>query len=835
MGVCQTPTYLHVPSPHGSKVSLARWAVQEAHQLGYEGVVIPIGTDEIQDPTKTDWSGFTQTVNDALANGLHVHLRLLQNVPVLAYQNGAPMGPSVWVTRYNKGVSWQKPFRPPLSVCPYIAQLIWQPATDILYKSCLAHNLNPTKYASEELANEPGIGGAGGPYAGSSFETASWPAGAEGTIEPYFWTMLRSLRYSFTARGIPTYAVTLEGEAGSVGQTELNCVVGADAERVSQGCTGWGFNRYATVPSSNPEYAASTWTLRANAQITRMRLNPLIGNKPLFLTEFGMQNSASLMPSFGFQPPTGAPLHQQLAQTPGTIQNAMFQIDGQIPWQSQSDRQAVLSYLFDLGTNHGNLSTPQITQQQLQNTLNSLQKPNGINQFRHWYQSFQQQQPDPRSQPLPPTPWDNNPITPGSAQPPSNRKQDVANINTLIQKIHNAQGSLVGKPASEQASGRQYIQQLQQQLSGAYMAIGYNSDSTPIRVGSDQYNAMIQKAADLKRKADILLARNPDDVNGKHMLYQSQQIMSPILGTVPPAATYMVTQDMRDAYRQWLQQQVEKPYRDMTMQQKWGSQVPDNLDGNIPPAAIRTGWWFEGPQGVPQSILSSPDPEKAVANYPMTDQEVAQWAQAHQNDLTDEGNQNFGSFFGEHTDILAPVEHAIGGLAAHATDTLGSLVNGSPSGWFTNDPEARDAQKSAITHVLQIVGATVDPETIGGILDSTDILKHGAFALSLVQDPIGTVNQYKDQIADLVTSPFNRNLPPSQRVAKAIDLLGSVYDVAHSAQENGEDMGDESVAKILEQQYHFSSDEAAMGAKAFSPSPQPDQYIRAWDNRRWTA
>ena len=107
--------------------------------------------------------------------------------------------------------------------------------------------------------------------------------------------MLRSLRYSYSARGIPTYAVTLEGEAGSIGQTELDCVIGPDALRVSQGCTGWGFNRYATVPCSSPYLEATSWTNRALVQIARMRLNPLIGSKPLFNTEFGMKNSSALI------------------------------------------------------------------------------------------------------------------------------------------------------------------------------------------------------------------------------------------------------------------------------------------------------------------------------------------------------------------------------------------------------------------------------------------------------------------------------------------------------------------------------------------------------------
>src|SRR5580765_2151076 len=81
----QNASYLHIPSPRGTRVAAARWAVKEAHLLGYEGVVIPVGTDQIQDPLKTDWSGFIATVNDALDDGLRVHLRLLQNVPVRAY------------------------------------------------------------------------------------------------------------------------------------------------------------------------------------------------------------------------------------------------------------------------------------------------------------------------------------------------------------------------------------------------------------------------------------------------------------------------------------------------------------------------------------------------------------------------------------------------------------------------------------------------------------------------------------------------------------------------------------------------------------------------------
>jgi hypothetical protein len=273
---------------------MAEWAVAEAQLLGYEGVVISAGTDEIQDPLSTDWSGFTDTVTQALRAHLKVHLRLLQNVPVTAYHNGIAMGPSAWVTRYNGGVSWSQPYRPPLAVCSYISKLVWQRATDILYNACVANHLDPSKVASEDLANEPGIGGAGGPYYGTSFSTGVWPTGAEGFIEPYFWSMLRLLRYSYTARGIPTFAVTLEGTAGSVGDVELSCVAGPDALRVSQGCTGWGFNRYASL-SGSPFLSARAWSSRFNAQVARMRANPLIGAKRLFNTEFGLKNSSVLI------------------------------------------------------------------------------------------------------------------------------------------------------------------------------------------------------------------------------------------------------------------------------------------------------------------------------------------------------------------------------------------------------------------------------------------------------------------------------------------------------------------------------------------------------------
>ncbi len=322
--LAQTPSYLHIPAPRGPRVGLARWAVHEARSLGYEGVVIPVGTDQIEDPLATDWSGFTATVNEALADGLRVHLRLLQNVPVRAYRNGASVGPTVWVTRYNAGKTWGQPFRPPLAVCSWIAKLVWQRATDILWQACLQHQLDPTLYASEELANEPGVRGAGGAYSGDSFAVGTWPGAADGTIEPYFWTMLRKLRYSFSAHGIPTYAVTLEGTAGQVGQTEIDSIVGPDAQRVADGCSGWGFNRYETVPASSPSLAAQCWQSRALTQIQRMRANPLIGAKPLFNTEFGMRASAALMTG----PYSASQYRQAVLQvqrkTPGIVGGGWF-------------------------------------------------------------------------------------------------------------------------------------------------------------------------------------------------------------------------------------------------------------------------------------------------------------------------------------------------------------------------------------------------------------------------------------------------------------------------------------------------------------------------------
>lgn len=295
LAAAQTPTYLHIPAPKGRQ-SLALWAIDQAKSNGYDGVVLPVGTDRIQNPDagySVTWADFDACAKECARLRLRIFLRLLQNVPAYAYSNGVRIGPSAWATKYNGGKTWDTPNRPPAALWSLIPKKIWSPALGYVWNAYKAKGLDATAYIACELTNEPGIGGQGGPYVGSSkpsYPGSGWPSAPEGTIEPEFARMLRVMRYAFPARGCRTFAVTFEGQHGDASANEVASVdpANTDWQQIAAGCSGFGFNRYMTVPASSPDAAANIWRTREQAEVELLRSNPLIAGKSLFLTEFGM-------------------------------------------------------------------------------------------------------------------------------------------------------------------------------------------------------------------------------------------------------------------------------------------------------------------------------------------------------------------------------------------------------------------------------------------------------------------------------------------------------------------------------------------------------------------
>lgn len=293
----QTPSYLHVPAAKG-RLQQALWCIDQAKALGYEGVVLPVGTNSIQDPDRTDWSAFESAVREAARLGLRLHLRLMQDVPVSTFSGGVRTGDSAWVTRFNGGVSWSTPFRPPLTVCAAIAQRVWQVALDRALAVYGSLGLAGPALISLEETNEPGVGGAGAAYSGTSTFASVSAAGAQGFIEPEFWAMLWELQSHFDPRGCRLYAVTFEGQQsdndrdGRVdAQVEIDSVCGVYAQAVLMDpkVRGVGFNRYS-VPASSVSACGSSWGYREDWEARHLRANPLLRGKGLFVTEFGVSS-----------------------------------------------------------------------------------------------------------------------------------------------------------------------------------------------------------------------------------------------------------------------------------------------------------------------------------------------------------------------------------------------------------------------------------------------------------------------------------------------------------------------------------------------------------------
>jgi hypothetical protein len=327
----ETPalSYLGIPVPKGAYLPKALWSIDEAKRDGWDGVETGIGT--YNDPDNIDMSGLQAAAELAAKDKLRMHLRLLQAVDAEQKINGS-FQPSKWAVRYNGGEAWSQPYRLPKSVAVEAAKRVWQKAIDTVVLAYKSAGLEPTQYVSAEGMNEAGIGGANGPGLGrwsalrgpydafkhtwkdylsshnsSDYERAKsdflkiFPESLwnndkpleEGSIEPDFFTELRSMLAVLDDRGIKIYPLTLEGEYGKVGQHEIDSYTGPDVAWIaSKYGNRAGFNRFMTSPAATPDECGENYAARAHYQIDRMRKNPFLSGD-LFNTEFGMENLPS--------------------------------------------------------------------------------------------------------------------------------------------------------------------------------------------------------------------------------------------------------------------------------------------------------------------------------------------------------------------------------------------------------------------------------------------------------------------------------------------------------------------------------------------------------------
>jgi hypothetical protein len=308
------PILLTGPDAQGSTMQEAQEVVQLAAQHGYNGVSLGIGTERLSDPNNIDLSGVQTITRAAMQAGLkYICWRLDVDVP----NNQA------WADAFNGGVIWPVATRPPSGAWSKIAS-IWQQARDISAAEMTADGVNPAKGLLFVMVDEPGIGGVGGPSLGpwsisgfyyNLFQATGDPTwflvafpsellgSREGYIEPDFWTMLRGIR-SLVTFGAKTYCVSFEGSETSL-PNQVASVTGPDAEWVYANTYGYAINVFGlntrktfdsisftfTRANLTPIQGASAWKTRMDKLLAMVRVNPILANERVVLTEFNLSTA----------------------------------------------------------------------------------------------------------------------------------------------------------------------------------------------------------------------------------------------------------------------------------------------------------------------------------------------------------------------------------------------------------------------------------------------------------------------------------------------------------------------------------------------------------------
>lgn len=305
------PILLTGPVAFGASLPQAQEVVQLAAQHGYNGVSLGIGIERMADPNNIDLSGVQAITHAAMQAGLkYICWRLDVDVP----------NNQLWADACNGGTIWPIATRPPSGAWSRIAA-IWQQARDTSAAEMTANGVNPSRGLIFVLVDEPGIGGVGGPSLGPwstsgfyynlflatgdpTWFTVAFPAelaGApQGYIEPGFWTMLRGVR-SLVKFGCKTYCLSFEGSEASL-PNQVASVTGPDAQWVYANTYGFAINVFGpnsrrtfdsisftfTRANLTPVQEAAAWKTRLDKLLAMVRVNPILANKRVVLTEFNV-------------------------------------------------------------------------------------------------------------------------------------------------------------------------------------------------------------------------------------------------------------------------------------------------------------------------------------------------------------------------------------------------------------------------------------------------------------------------------------------------------------------------------------------------------------------
>lgn len=301
------PILITIPGALASQLTNIKAAMDVAKARGFAGVRMSVGVGNFPFSNQSNLNVIdTTTLTSAIQYADSIGLGTVQ----LLFGYG-PKISQLFANTFYGGTLWQVSSRPPqgsaatiggityASAWDYIGKVIWQQLLDAAY----THRGGLT--LKVEMFNEPGKGGVGGPFYlvnGVKTYPAPYDAYHFGTIEAAWWTYALAVASVVNFHGLQTTALTFEGEQGDSdlvndgivdAQQEINSVTGADAIAFLALANRVATNQYASAYAA-AGYSTSgmkaQFSTKLNTQLNRMQANPLIGSKPLELSEFGIRS-----------------------------------------------------------------------------------------------------------------------------------------------------------------------------------------------------------------------------------------------------------------------------------------------------------------------------------------------------------------------------------------------------------------------------------------------------------------------------------------------------------------------------------------------------------------
>jgi hypothetical protein len=494
-----------------------------------------------------------------------------------------------------------------------------------------------------------------------------------------------------------------------------------------------------------------------------------------------MPRAQTGVPSPASNPFAGAPVHDKLAQTPGTLEYAMRQLDGQVSWRSSQQRTAVLQYLYRKGAPPAGLGAgPVISPHLLNSTLSFLKGPDGgMNNINVSNTSYVNRKSDPRSKPLPASPYDQNKIVPPPAMSSQENMRIHSDIHMNERSIHDLEATLQTAPPAARPAIQAQIEDHRRKLSISFGNLGYNTNGVPRRVGDPWYEFYKSVGDKAQATANDMIHRGAKETD---YVVRKQRAMAAavnarLTGGAPPAEMPLpVDDEMRAEYRQHLHEVSEQPFRQAN-EMALGT-IGEKLQHSVLPMhphgkQLTADWIIYGrPPGLPSAIANADDPYLAIEQYHPSDREVLDWANQHADDLRKDANKTGGERFNDLMQPFKPVEDLLDAGVGHAHDLIGHYATGKPIGDYMNNGD-RDAENEATNDVFH---RFVDP-LLSEVMVIPKVWHTIGNIWSFGEDPKRTIKQFVNDEHDTLVGPFKPNLTPLDRLYKTVHLVNHLIDV----------------------------------------------------------